>query len=69
MLMRGQWRQWKAGDPVTVNRIVWGQPEIDQMQDVLDNDWFGPGPKVDKLGRLFSDFVGQPYCQPVLIQC
>jgi CDP-6-deoxy-D-xylo-4-hexulose-3-dehydrase len=65
MLMRGQWRQWKVGDPVTVNRIVWDQAEIGQMQDVLDNDWFGPGPKVDKFSRLFADFVDIPYCQPV----
>jgi CDP-6-deoxy-D-xylo-4-hexulose-3-dehydrase len=65
MTLRGQWKEWLPGDPVTVNRIVWGQPEIDQIQDVLDNDWFGPGPKVGKFGTALAEFTGIPYCQPV----
>jgi CDP-6-deoxy-D-xylo-4-hexulose-3-dehydrase len=50
--------------------LVWPWPkgrqaEVAQLQDVLDNDWFGPGPKVDKFAALFSDFTGIPHCQPV----
>lgn len=63
--MKGQWKEWQPGQPVTVNRIVWGQPEIDQIQDVLDNDWFGPGPKVDEFAKSISDFTGIDYVQPV----
>lgn len=58
------------GDPVLVNRVVWGQPEIDQMQAVLDNDWFGPGQKVAEFAQRLSYFIDvpwrpPPYCQPV----
>lgn len=60
-----QWKKWRPGDPVTVNRIVWGQPELDQIQDVLDNDWFGPGPKVKRFGQIISDLTGVEFVQPV----
>jgi hypothetical protein len=50
--MNGQWEEWQPGDPVTVNRIVWDRAEVAQLQDVLDNDWFGPGPKVDRQRSL-----------------
>lgn len=63
--MRGQWKKWKPGDPVLINRIVWGQPEIDQIQQVLDNDWFGPGPKVEKFARSIADYTDIPHVQPV----
>lgn len=69
MKLNGQWRQWQPGDPVTVNRIVWDQAELDQLQEVLNNDWFGPGPKVAEFSRLFTELIGLPYslpyCQPV----
>jgi CDP-6-deoxy-D-xylo-4-hexulose-3-dehydrase len=63
--MKGQWKEWKPGDPVLINRIVWGQPEIDQIQAVLDNDWFGPGPKVEEFARSISDYTDLPHVQPV----
>jgi len=63
--MRGQWETWQEGDPVLINRIVWDQEEIDQMQQVLDNDWFGPGQKVVEFARSLTQFTGIPYCQPV----
>ncbi len=63
--MKGQWNEWQPGDPVTVNRIVWGQPEIDQIQDVFNNDWFGPGPKIEKFANVISDFTRIDHVQPV----
>lgn len=63
--MRGQWKEWQPGDPVLINRIVWGQAELDQMQEVLDNDWFGPGKKVAEFGKALEDFTGIAHCQPV----
>lgn len=65
MPLRGKWKEWKEGDPVTVNRIVWDQAEVAQLQDVLDNDWFGPGPKVEKFARVLSDYTGIDHVQPV----
>jgi CDP-6-deoxy-D-xylo-4-hexulose-3-dehydrase len=63
--MKGQWKEWKPGDPVLINRIVWGQPEIDQLQAVLDNDWFGPGRKVEEFARSIADYTDIPHIQPV----
>lgn len=63
--MRRQWQEWQPGDPVLINRIVWGQPELGQIQEVLDNDWFGPGKKVTEFGQSLADFTKIKYCQPV----
>ena len=63
--MRGQWKEWSPGDPVLINRIVWGQPELDQMQEVLNNDWFGPGWKVAEFGQELIALTGIAYCQAV----
>ncbi len=63
--MEGQWREWQPGDPVLINRIVWGEPERSQMQEVMDNDWFGPGRKVEQFGRALADYTDIEYCQPV----
>lgn len=63
--MKGQWKEWQPGDPVLVNRIVWGQPEIDQIQAVLDNDWFGPGRKVEGFARSLADYTDIAHIQPV----
>jgi CDP-6-deoxy-D-xylo-4-hexulose-3-dehydrase len=50
---------------VLINRIVWGPAEIGQIQDVLDNDWFGPGPKVEKFANVISDYTDIDLVQPV----
>lgn len=65
MQLRGQWKEWRPGDPVLINRIVWRQPEIDQIQAVLDNDWFGPGRKVKEFARSISDYADIQHVQPV----
>jgi len=65
MQLRGKWKEWRPGDPVLINRIVWSQPELDQMQAVLDNDWFGPGPKVDEFAQSLADYTDIPHLQPV----
>jgi len=38
-----EWKKWGAGDPVTINRIVWGEHEFENVKNVFWNDWFGPG--------------------------
>lgn len=63
--MKGQWKKWEPGFPVQINRIVWGQREIDQIQEVLDNDWFGPGRKVTEFAKSISDYTDIPHVQPV----
>jgi CDP-6-deoxy-D-xylo-4-hexulose-3-dehydrase len=63
--MKGQWKEWRPGDPVLINRIVWGQPELDQLQTVLANDWFGPGRKVDEFSQSLADYTNIPHIQPV----
>lgn len=63
--MKGQWKEWQPGDPVTVNRIVWDSAEVQQLQDALDNDWFGPGAKVQKFASALSDLTGIDHIQPV----
>jgi CDP-6-deoxy-D-xylo-4-hexulose-3-dehydrase len=64
-MLRGRWKEWKPGDPVLINRIVWGQPEIDKIQEVLDNDWFGPNQKVTEFTKSISDYTDIPHIQPV----
>ncbi len=63
--MSKQWKQWNTGDPVLINRIVWGVAEREQIDEVLANDWFGPGKKVVEFARSLTNFTGIEYCQPV----
>jgi CDP-6-deoxy-D-xylo-4-hexulose-3-dehydrase len=35
------------------------------MQEVLDNDWFGPGRKVDEFAKCLSDYTDIEHIQPV----
>lgn len=63
--MRGQWKKWKPGDPVLINRIVWDQAEVDQIQSVLDNDWFGPGQKVSEFALALANYTDIAHVQPV----
>lgn len=65
MQLRNKWKEWRPGDPVLVNRIVWGQSELNQMQEVLDNDWFGPGRKVEEFARSIADYTDIEHVQPV----
>jgi len=62
--MKGQWKEWKPGDPVLINRIIWGQPEIDQLQEVLAKDWFGPGRKVEEFAQSLADYTDIRHIQP-----
>lgn len=62
---RKQWQEWRPGDPVLINRIVWDQAELDQVQSVFNNDWFGPGEKVDELAKSLANFTTIDLVQPV----
>lgn len=57
------WKQWKPGEPVTINRIVWDGIESEYLQDVLERDWFGPGHYAAELEKQLADYTGVKYAQ------
>lgn len=57
------WKQWKPGNPVTINRIVWDGIEGEYMQDVLERDWFGPGHYAAELEKALSKLTTAKYAQ------
>jgi len=57
------WKQWKPGQPVTINRIVWDGIESEYIQDVLEGDWFGPGKYANDLEQALSRLAGVRYAQ------
>jgi len=61
--MRETWKVWRLGDPITVNRIVWDQREVENVLDVFQLDWFGPRTYAEMaetfLGRLHDDRFAQ----------
>jgi CDP-6-deoxy-D-xylo-4-hexulose-3-dehydrase len=36
------WKKWATGDPLTINRVVWDEAELNNIADVFKRDWFGP---------------------------
>ncbi len=57
------WKQWKPGDPVTINRIVWDKSETAFILDAFERDWFGPGHYANQLESTLCHFVGTKYAQ------
>lgn len=57
------WKQWQAGDPVTINRIVWDGTENELIQNVLELDWFGPGKYAAELEGKLAQYTGANYAQ------
>lgn len=57
------WKQWEPGKPVTINRIVWDGLESENLQDVLERDWFGPGHYASELEKALASYVGVKYAQ------
>lgn len=53
--MRDSWKFWEPGDPITVNRIVWSERELEFVHDVFDRDWFGPR----KYAEMAEVFLGR----------
>lgn len=53
------WKQWQPGDPITINRIVWGERELELVLRVFERDWFGPSAYAEMaetfLSRLHDD--------------
>ena len=41
------------------------QPEIDEVVDSLESGWIGTGPKTQKFGEMFADYVGAEHALPV----
>jgi len=58
-----KWKKWKPGDPITINRVVWGAPEVDQVLKMLDGDWFAAGRYIKEFEKQFAALVEQPHCQ------
>lgn len=52
------WREWKEGDPVTINRIVWDENEEAALDIVLEADWFGPGKQAALFEQELADYTG-----------
>lgn len=59
------WKQWQYDDPVTINRIIWDGLESEFIQDVLEQDWFGPGHYANALEQVLANFVGVKNAQLV----
>lgn len=59
------WTQWQPGEPLTINRIIWDDAEEKAIQEVLENDWFGPGYYAGKLEKSLSDLADVKYTQLV----
>lgn len=57
------WKKWRPGDPVTINRIIWDDLEEENLADVLDRDWFGPGLYAGKMEAALGDYVGLKHAQ------
>ncbi|MEE9365430.1 MAG: DegT/DnrJ/EryC1/StrS family aminotransferase [Dehalococcoidales bacterium] len=57
------WRKWKLGDPVTINRIVWGESELGGVQGVFERDWFGPSHYAGEFEKSLCCFIGIRHAQ------
>lgn len=60
-----QWKQWRPGQPITINRIVWDDNEFDNVMRVFYNDWFGPAHYAKSLEASLRTFVGLKHAQLV----
>jgi CDP-6-deoxy-D-xylo-4-hexulose-3-dehydrase len=58
-----QWKPWQPGEPITINRIVWSQAELDNVLDVFRRDWFGPAQYARELEKRLASFVGRRFAQ------
>ena len=55
------WKRWeKKGDPHKINRIQWGPEELEYIQRVFNEDWFGYGSCHKELEQRLSSFTGIP---------
>lgn len=57
------WKQWKADDPITINRIIWDGIESEYVQDVFERDWFGPGKYAADLEAALVNEIGVKHVQ------
>lgn len=59
-------KPWQTGDPILVNTLQWGAPEVDALHAVLESNWFAGNSKfnVDFEKRL-ADIAGVKYVQTV----
>jgi len=53
-----QYKKWKPGDPITINRIVWDEAEEAALRDVLEHDWFGPARYAKHFEEQLARYVG-----------
>lgn len=48
-----------------VNQVTWDDLELGFVQQVFDNDWFGPGQFVGEFADELAGYIDAGYCQPV----
>lgn len=55
---------WKKGDPHLINKLQWGQPEVDNIHKVLESDWFGGNGEYNKqFESILAGWAGRKYAQ------
>jgi len=62
MEKRTGWKTWeKPGDPHLMNRIRWDKKELDSIERVFNEDWFGYGKYNQELEKRLGEYTGIPY--------
>jgi CDP-6-deoxy-D-xylo-4-hexulose-3-dehydrase len=57
-------KKWKPGDWTYINKLQWGQPELDKITEALDSDWFAGNSKFNtNFEKKVSEFSGLKYVQ------
>jgi len=57
-------KKWKPGEWILINKLQWGLPEIQQLEKVLDTDWFGGnGAFNEEFESKIKRFTGAKYFQ------
>jgi len=58
-----QSKEWKRGDTIYINKLQWGQSEVDNIMAVLESDWFGAGHYNKLFEERLAQFSGRKYAQ------
>lgn len=55
------WKQWKPGDTILINRIMWGDSELANVLDVFERDWFAFGHYVKEFEAALNRKFGPKF--------
>lgn len=57
-------KEWKRGDWTYINKLQWGEPELEKIVDVLNSDWFAGNSKYNtEFENKVKEFSGLKYFQ------